>query len=237
MTERGAWRNALSPQVRAIGPDGGAQTLRAAPERPGLLCGERCRWPPPGAGPYAFEVLPAGGVNAQAARRAGTRQLFYPYPDEYRSLPPDLELLETLAAQTGGKVGASVAEIFAAQGDHGVSRTAVVAVAGVARTAAVSGRHRRAPRAVVPALAGFLTNCSDRRGAEVAEEPRGWYRIGRERSELIKRPAHVFTVRRSRLLPETPLICLLRDSLRLRACCGLRVTLEVLSLTPAGVSA
>ena len=34
-------------------------------------------------------------------------------------------LLETLAAQTGGKVGASVAEIFAAQGDRGVSRTAL----------------------------------------------------------------------------------------------------------------
>jgi len=64
-------------------------------------------------------------VDAQAAGRAGTRQLFYPYPDEYRSLPPDLELLETLAAQTGGKVGASVAEIFAAQGDRGVNRTAL----------------------------------------------------------------------------------------------------------------
>ena len=70
-------------------------------------------------------MLPAGGVGAQSARRAGTRQLFYPYPDEYRSFPPDLELLETLAAQTGGKVGASVAEIFAAQADRGVSRRAL----------------------------------------------------------------------------------------------------------------
>ena len=124
MTERGAWRNALSPQVRASRPDGGSADAGAAPARPGLLCGEpagRDRRQPP----FTFEVLPAGGVSAQTARRAGTRQLFYPYPDEYRSLPPDLELLETLAAQTGGKVGASIAEIFAAQGDHGVSRTAL----------------------------------------------------------------------------------------------------------------
>ena len=38
---------------------------------------------------------------------AGTRALFYPYADELRSRPPDLELLQALAQHTGGKVGAS----------------------------------------------------------------------------------------------------------------------------------
>ena len=124
MTERGAWRNALSPQVRASRPDGGTQTLALRQRGPGYYAAS-LPVATAGSRPYTFEVLPAGGVSAQTARRAGTRQLFYPYPDEYRSFPPDLELLETLAAQTGGKVGASVAEIFAAQGDHGVSRTAL----------------------------------------------------------------------------------------------------------------
>jgi uncharacterized membrane protein/uncharacterized protein YegL len=124
MTERGAWRNALSPQVRAIRPDGGTQTLALWQRGPGYYAAS-LPVATAGSRPYAFEVLPAGGVGTEAARRAGTRQLFYPYPDEYRSFPPDLELLETLAAQTGGKVGASVAEIFAAQGDHGVRHTAL----------------------------------------------------------------------------------------------------------------
>jgi hypothetical protein len=58
-------------------------------------------------------------------QRAGTRQLYYPFPDEYRSAPPDVDLLAALAAQTGGKVGASVAEIFADRGDRGLTRTAL----------------------------------------------------------------------------------------------------------------
>ncbi len=124
MTERGAWRDALLPQVRASRPDGDTQTLALRQRGPGYYVAS-VPVATAGSRPYTFDVLPAGGVSAQIARRAGTRQLFYPYPDEYRTFPPDLELLETLAAQTGGKVGASVAEIFAAQGDHGVSRTAL----------------------------------------------------------------------------------------------------------------
>ena len=124
MTERGAWRNALLPQVRASRPDGGTHTLPLRQRGPGYYTAS-LPVATAGSRPYTFDVLPAGGVSVQIARRAGTRQLFYPYPDEYRSFPPDLVLLETLAAQTGGKVGASVAEIFAAQGDRGVSRTAL----------------------------------------------------------------------------------------------------------------
>jgi Ca-activated chloride channel homolog len=53
--------------------------------------------------------------------RAGTRTLNLDFPDEYRAFPPDIELLSALARATGGKVAASVAEVFAQQGDE--SRT------------------------------------------------------------------------------------------------------------------
>jgi len=122
MTERGAWRNALSPQVRTSRPDGSTQTLVLRQRGPGDYAAS-LPVATAGSRPYTFDVLPAGGLSAQVARRAGTRQLFYPYPDEYRSFPPDLELLESLAGQTGGKMAASIPEIFAAQGDRGVSRT------------------------------------------------------------------------------------------------------------------
>ena len=72
--------------------------------------------------PYTFALLPGAGLPGDIVRRAGTRQLFYPYPDELRSAPPDLELLHAVAEQTGGKVGASVTEIFDPQDDRGVSR-------------------------------------------------------------------------------------------------------------------
>jgi len=122
MTERGAWRNQLAPRVRATQPGAGSSELALRQTGPGQY---QASIPLATAGsqPYTFAVLNGGGVDAGAARRAGTRQLFYPYPDEYRSLPPDVDLLAALAAQTGGKIGASVAEIFADQGDRGVART------------------------------------------------------------------------------------------------------------------
>ena len=124
MTERGEWQNNLWPRVRATRPDGETLALALRQIGPGHYAASVPVTTAAGR-PYTFDVLAAGGVNTQTARRAGTRRLFYPYPDEYRSFPPNAELLEALAAQTGGKVGASIAEIFAAQGDRGVSRTAL----------------------------------------------------------------------------------------------------------------
>jgi hypothetical protein len=51
------------------------------------------------------------------------RELYYPLPDEYRTYPPDVELLRALAEQTGGKLAPSVPEMFASQGDVGRART------------------------------------------------------------------------------------------------------------------
>jgi hypothetical protein len=121
MTEQGAWRNGLAPQVRATGPDGSRRDLILRQTGPGHYDAS-IAVATAGSRPYTFAVVSGGGVGVKTAYRAGTRQLFYPYPDEYHSLPPDLELLAALAEQTGGKVGASVAEIFADQGDRGQSR-------------------------------------------------------------------------------------------------------------------
>jgi uncharacterized membrane protein len=122
MTEQGAWRNGLAPRVRATGPDGSRRDLILRQTGPGHYDASMAV-ATAGSRPYTFAVASGGGVGVETAHRAGTRQLFYPYPDEYHSLPPDLELLTALSEQTGGKVGASVAEIFAAQGDRGQSRT------------------------------------------------------------------------------------------------------------------
>ena len=45
------------------------------------------------------------------------------FPDEYRALPPDIELLGGLARATGGKIAPSIAEVFAQQGDESKSST------------------------------------------------------------------------------------------------------------------
>jgi len=62
-------------------------------------------------------------ITRDMTRHAGERRLYYPYPDEYRSLPPNMNLLRALAEETGGKLAPEIGEIFAAQGDRGSSRT------------------------------------------------------------------------------------------------------------------
>lgn len=116
MNAAGQWHNALVPRVRVSAPAGVARDLALRQRAPGEYVATLPVTTAAGA-PYGFELL-AEGVGADIARRAGTRQLFYPYEDEYRSYPPDVELLASLAAQTGGKVAPSVAEIFADQGDR-----------------------------------------------------------------------------------------------------------------------
>lgn len=118
MSERGAWRNDLAPQLSVAGPDGGRQEITLRQTGPGHY---EARLPVATAGsrPYTMALIAGPGLPGDLARRAGTRQLYYPYPDEYRSYPPNVELLQAIAQRTGGKVGASVAEIFDAQGDRG----------------------------------------------------------------------------------------------------------------------
>jgi hypothetical protein len=122
MSEQGAWRNDLVPRLSITAPDGGRRELVMRQTGPGHYA---ARLPVATAGskPYTMALVAGPGLPADIARRAGTRRLFYPYPDEYRSYPPDLQLLRAIAERTGGKVGAGVGEIFDPQGDHGTRRT------------------------------------------------------------------------------------------------------------------
>ena len=64
-----------------------------------------------------------GGIDQRTVERAGTRTIFPGFPAEYRTLPPNIELLRTIAAETGGKLGPSAEEIFAPGDDTGSRAT------------------------------------------------------------------------------------------------------------------
>jgi uncharacterized membrane protein len=122
MTDEGAWQNRLLPEVRVKRPDGSSATLPLRQSAPGRYV---ARMPVVTSvtAPFAFELSEAGGISRELARRVGVRELYYPLPDEYRTYPPDVELLRALAEQTGGKLAPSVPEMFASQGDVGRART------------------------------------------------------------------------------------------------------------------
>ena len=119
LTPGGNFRNGLAPQVKVSRPDlstsiiglrqSGAGTYQVRVPFDRSVRAER------------FELVDSPGMPRQRSLQIGERVLHQDYPDEYRALPPDIELLNTLARATGGKVAPSVAEIFARQGDE--SRT------------------------------------------------------------------------------------------------------------------
>lgn len=116
LTADGRFRGDLAPTVRVTLADGRSVSM---PLRQTGAGSYGLRMPARGAAaPVRFELEPSAGLPRQALARSGERRLDQGFADEYRSLPPNLSLLETLAAETGGKVAASVEEIFAAQGEH-----------------------------------------------------------------------------------------------------------------------
>ena len=66
-----------------------------------------------------------GGIDRPTVNQAGTRSIYSGFPDEYRSLPPNLELLQTIADETGGKMVTSAEEIFVAGKDSAQSASAL----------------------------------------------------------------------------------------------------------------
>jgi len=54
--------------------------------------------------------------------------VFYPYPDEYRFYPPDIEKLETVARETGGKVSPEIEDIFRVDGERASVPTALAPI-------------------------------------------------------------------------------------------------------------
>ena len=123
-TPAGAWRNHLSPVVRVSRAGSPERTLRLRQHGPGDYS-ERMPLDGVGAKPYEFHLEPGGGIDRTEVRRIGLRRLYYPYPDEYRSLPPAVPLLASLAGQTGGKLTPTSAEVFAAGVDHGSTQRAL----------------------------------------------------------------------------------------------------------------
>ncbi|MGD8815690.1 MAG: VWA domain-containing protein [Acidobacteriota bacterium] len=105
LTEEGAFRVGLDPHLEVVDPDGNATPLEVDQIGPGTY---QARYPLHTAPdtPYSFR-LSADGVETQS------RELYYPYTDEYRLYPPNSELLLAIADQTGGKVLPENEEIFA----------------------------------------------------------------------------------------------------------------------------
>jgi len=124
MTREGGWQNRLAPAVKVSRPGGAGEILRLRQAAPGAY-GAKVALGSAGAEAFAFALEPGGGISRDTARRAGLRRLYYPYPDEYRSAPPDMALLAALSVQTGGKLAPTADEVFDAGSDRGRTRQAL----------------------------------------------------------------------------------------------------------------
>jgi uncharacterized membrane protein len=124
MSGDGNWRNRLAPVVRVRLPTGTEQTFPLHQTSPGAYMGTVALGNP-GSQPFSFGLVPGGGVTSEAARRTGLRRLYYSFPDEYRSSPPNVELLRALAEATGGKLAPETAHIFDPGSDRGRTRQAL----------------------------------------------------------------------------------------------------------------
>ncbi len=104
VTEEGVFRMGLNPRLEVVDPDGSGTPLNVDQVGPGTY---QATHPLQASldSPYLFR-LSADDLEAQS------RELFYPYSDEYRLYPPNTELLLAIAAQTGGKVLPENEEIF-----------------------------------------------------------------------------------------------------------------------------
>ena len=118
----GGHRSGLQPRVRITPPGGDSSVVELPQIAPGSYA---ARTPLGGASsaPWHFELLPGADLPAADVARAGSRRLFYTYPDEYRLLPPNLPLLRTLSEQTGGALAPRADEIFRSRGDGGITNT------------------------------------------------------------------------------------------------------------------
>jgi len=121
LTADGHFREDLVPRVRVTGPDGVTNMVELRHTGAGAY---RLRVPLASGAPLRFELAESPGLSRQAVDRAGSRRLHYTYPAEYRTLPPNIDLLRALADETGGKLAPSIAEVFAQRGDHSrIART------------------------------------------------------------------------------------------------------------------
>jgi hypothetical protein len=118
----GGHHSGLQPRVRITPPSGDSSVAELPQIAPGRYA---TRIPLAGASsvPWHFELLPGEELRAADLARAGSRRLFYTYPDEYRLLPPNLPLLRAVSEQTGGALAPRADEIFRPRGDGGITTT------------------------------------------------------------------------------------------------------------------
>ncbi|HWH47809.1 MAG TPA: VWA domain-containing protein [Burkholderiales bacterium] len=114
----GAYRNGLSPKVRVGSPDGQSVVIPLRQVAPGEYR-TRISLGNSGAAPFRFELVEGPGLSKRDVARAGIRKMFYAYPDEYRVLPANLELLRVIAEATGGSFAPKTADIFTKPRDGG----------------------------------------------------------------------------------------------------------------------
>jgi len=113
------YRNGLNPKVRVTLPDGRSSVVALRQVGPGRYRASTAVEPGHGA-PYRFALLEGGGLAKAELAQTGTRSLTYPWPDEYRMLPPNTRLLQALSERTGGGFEPKGEEIFADRGDGGL---------------------------------------------------------------------------------------------------------------------
>ena len=104
LTEEGAYRTDLDPQLRLVGPGGEGVPLSFQQVGPGTFRA-RHTLGAPGEEPYRFE-LSGNGIEDRS------QALYYRYGDEFRLYPANTDLLNEIAVQTGGKFLPDVGEIF-----------------------------------------------------------------------------------------------------------------------------
>jgi uncharacterized membrane protein len=149
--EDGRFRNDLAPRAQVAREHRARELIALSQAGPGRYLG---RLP---AGPderITVALAAGGGISAQLSVRAGVQMLAADFADELRTRPPDVALLEALAARTGGKLTPRVDEIFEPRGD--------------------SARQSRAlwPWLAAMALALYLADIFARRA------PLAWRRLG-----------------------------------------------------------
>ncbi len=111
-------RNGLAPLVRVTDPAGGATMLALRQVAPGRYSAEQAL-EAGRAQPWLFELMPGGGFSRADAQAVATRSIPYPWSDELRASPPDLETLRALSEATGGVFAPTAADIHEIRGDGG----------------------------------------------------------------------------------------------------------------------
>ncbi len=116
LDQSGRFRDGLSPRVRVRRTDHQEESIALKQTAPGRYA---ARLPASEGERLTVALAAGGGISAQLAVRAGVRMLSASFADELRSKPPDLALLEAIAAHTGGKTTPQIDEVFDTSGDSG----------------------------------------------------------------------------------------------------------------------